>query len=129
MTDKISDLLIRVKNGFLANHETVRLHHSKLLKSVADILCQEGYLEEVTVVGDLPKQELVLKLRYINRQPALSEVKRLSKPGRRLYASATQLPKTLGGYGITIVSTSRGMLTDKQARTQKIGGELIAQVW
>lgn len=129
MTDKISDLLIRIKNGFLANHESVRLQNSKLLKSVAEILYREGYLEEVKIEGESPKQELVLKLRYINRQPALTEVKRLSKPGRRLYASATQLPKTLGGYGITIVSTSKGMLTDKQARSQKIGGELIAQVW
>ncbi len=129
MTDRISDLLARVKNGFLAHHDEVLLPSSKLLKAVADILCQEGYLEKVEVVGDKPKQELKLTLRYVNEQPALSVVKRLSKPGRRLYCPAKDIPKTLGGYGITIISTSKGILTDKQAKTQNVGGELIAQVW
>lgn len=129
MSDPIGDFIIRIKNAYMARHLEVSLPFSKMKQTLAEILTSEGYLDGVDLRGDAPKQELVIKLKYINSKPAMTDVKRISKPGRRLYSSAQTLPKTLGGYGSTIISTSQGILTDKQARQQNVGGELIFQIW
>ena len=128
-TDPIADIIIRIKNAHLARHSTVELPFSKIKKAIAEILVEEGYLETVTVSEAGPFKTLVLKLRYVGRLPAINEVKRLSKPGRRLYAPANKLPRALGGYGITIISTSKGVMTDKKARKENVGGELLCQIW
>lgn len=128
-TDPIADIIIRIKNAYMARHATVEVPYSNIKKSIADILAVEGYISDVAVNEGTPFKTLVLTLKYIGRSPAINEVKRLSKPGRRLYAPAKQLPRALGGYGITIISTSKGIMTDKKARKDNIGGELLCQVW
>jgi len=129
MTDPIADLLIRIKNAHMARQEQLLVPFSKIKKNIAEILQKEGYLESVAVTKANPFIQLEIKLRYVGKLPAVTDVKRLSKPGRRLYVPAKDIPRALGGYGITIVSTSKGMMTDKEARKQNIGGELICQVW
>jgi small subunit ribosomal protein S8 len=128
-TDPIADIIIRIKNAHMARHATVEVPYSKIKKSIADILVEEGYVSEVVVKEGKPFSNLILTLKYIGRLPAINDVKRLSKPGRRLYAPAKQLPRALGGYGITILSTSKGVMTDKKARKANLGGELLCQVW
>ncbi len=129
LADPISDFITRIKNAYLARHNELVMPHSKLKQAIATIMMDEGYLEAVEVEGELPKLTLKLKLHYLNHKPAVTGIKRISKPGRRLYTSVNDIPKTLGGYGITIVSTSKGLLTDRQARKKSVGGELICQVW
>lgn len=102
---------------------------SKAKRAILAILLSEGYIESFTVVGEKPKQEIEVVLKYIQKQSAVSGVKRLSKPGRRLYVSAKEIPQTLAGYGLTILSTNKGVLTDSQARQQNVGGELICKIW
>jgi small subunit ribosomal protein S8 len=96
---------------------------------MAGILAREGYIGEVKIDDAAPFKQIVITLKYVGKLPAVTDVRRLSKPGRRVYAPAGQIPKALGGYGITIVSTNKGILTDKEARQQNVGGELICQVW
>lgn len=129
MTDPISDLLIRLKNAARAGHEEVRLPYSKMRAQIAAILMEEGYLTTVEKIDGEPLATLHIGLKYVGRSPAMSDVKLLSKPGRRLYASVKDIPRTLGGYGVTIVSTNKGILSDTSARKQNVGGELICQVW
>jgi len=129
MTDPISDLLIRLKNAALAGHEEVRMPYSKMKAQIAAILLEEGYLTAVEKVEGVPLATLQMGLKYVGRSPAMSDVKLLSKPGRRLYTSVKDIPRTLGGYGVTIVSTNKGILSDKSARQQNVGGELICQIW
>jgi small subunit ribosomal protein S8 len=129
MTDPIADLIIRIKNALLARQTEVVVPHSKMKKAIAEILLKEGYVTEVQVRDDKPFPNLVITLKYIGRLPAVNDVKRLSKPGRRLYAPVTKLPRALGGYGITIVSTNQGVMTDAQARKANLGGELLCQIW
>lgn len=128
-TDPIADIIIRIKNAYMAKHVTVEIPYSKIKKSIVDILVTEGYIAKAVVKEGTPFSNLVVTLKYIGRLPAINDVKRMSKPGRRLYAPAKQLPRALGGYGITILSTSKGVMTDKKARKQNIGGELLCQVW
>jgi len=113
----------------MARHEKVLVPYSKMKKAITDILLKEGYVSEVSVKEDKPFNHLVITLKYVGKLPAVNDVKRLSKPGRRMYAPASKLPKTLGGYGITIVSTSKGVMTDKDARKANLGGELLCQIW
>lgn len=129
MTDPISNFIISIKNALMARKETVVIPYSKLKESMAGILSREGYIGEVSVDETSPFKQIVITLKYVGKLPAVTDVRRLSKPGRRLYASAGQIPKALGGYGITIVSTNKGILTDKEARQQNVGGELICQIW
>ncbi len=129
MTDPISDLLIRLKNASRSGHEVVRLPYSKMKAQIAAILMEEGYLTTVEKVDGTPLATLELGLKYVGRSPAMSDVKLLSKPGRRLYTNVKDIPRTLGGYGVTIVSTNKGVLSDKSARQQNVGGELICQIW
>ncbi len=129
ITDPIADMITRIQNALMARHTKVVLPYSKLKKSIADILVQEGYVEAAALKDSAPFAELEITLKYIGKTPAVSGVKRVSKPGRRLYAPANKIPRTLGGYGITIISTSKGIMADKQARKQNIGGELLCQIW
>jgi small subunit ribosomal protein S8 len=133
MTDPIADMLTRLRNANSAYHDTVSMPHSKLKGHIAEILQQQGYIGTFTVVdaeGDLPGKVLTLNLKYgPNRERSLAGIKRVSKPGLRIYAKSTGLPKVLGGLGIAIISTSSGLLTDRQAAKNKVGGEVLAYVW
>jgi len=129
MTDPIADMIIRIKNALLARHSEVVIPHSKLKLAIAHILEKEGYVDRVDLQQVAPQSNIVIKLKYAGRTPAITDVRRLSTPGRRLYSASTQVPRALGGYGITIVSTSKGVMTDKQARKQNAGGELLCQIW
>lgn len=127
--DPISDLLARVRNGYMAGQEILSLPFSRINLGILEILTKEGYLDQVEVSGELPSKQISVTLKYVKGTPALSGIKRLSKPGRRLYSVVKDIPKTLGGYGITILSTNKGLMTDKQAKKSNQGGELICQVW
>ncbi|MBT4123908.1 MAG: 30S ribosomal protein S8 [Candidatus Pacebacteria bacterium] len=129
MTDPIADMLARIKNAFLAKHKEVVMPHSKVKESIAKILVDSKYIKSFEVVEKKPQSDLVLSLIYKGRLSMISGVQRISKPGRRLYSTADKVPSSLNGYGITIVSTSKGLLTDKEARQQNVGGELICQIW
>jgi small subunit ribosomal protein S8 len=133
MTDPIADMLTRVRNGNQAYHDTVSMPFSKLKAGVAEILQQEGYIASYTVVepeeGQVGKT-LVVTLKYgQNRERSIAGVRRISKPGLRVYAKSTGLPKVLGGLGVAIISTSQGLLTDRQANHKGVGGEVLAYVW
>lgn len=129
MTDTIADFITRIRNAYMARHSHVRVGHSNMKKAIADLLVSEGYLTGVSIEKDSSFPELMLTLKYVNGSPAMTGIKRVSKPGRRLYAKVNEIPQTLGGYGSTLVSTSKGVLTDASARKQTVGGELICQVW
>lgn len=129
MIDGLSDLTARIRNAYAAGASEVRLPYSTLKEAVAQILAQEGYVAGVSTSGSQPFLELVISLKYVGKQPAVSGIRRLSTPGRRLYSSSRAVPKTLGGYGITIISTNKGVLSDSKARALNVGGELLCQVW
>jgi small subunit ribosomal protein S8 len=133
MTDPIADMLTRLRNGNQAYHDSVSMPHSKLKVGVAEILKQEGYIASWQVAepqeGEVGKT-LTVTLKYgTHRERALAGVRRISKPGLRVYAKHTNLPRVLGGLGVAIISTSHGVMTDKQARRARIGGEVLAYVW
>lgn len=129
-TDPIADMLTRIRNGIAARKEQVVLPYSKLKANLANILKSEGYLREAVIRDSGKFKELVLVLKYNSEgETPISGIKRVSKPGQRIYAPVTNIPKSNGGTGITILSTSRGLMTDKEARKQKYGGEVICQIW
>ena len=133
MTDPIADMLTRLRNANQAYHDSVTMPYSKLKAGVAEILQQEGYIASWKVEepeeGEVGKS-LVLTLKYgQNRERSLAGVRRISKPGLRVYAKSTSLPKVLGGLGVAIISTSQGLLTDRQANQKGVGGEVLAYVW
>ena len=133
MTDPIADMLTRLRNANQAFHDSVTMPHSKIKQGVAEILQQEGYIASFVVQdpeeGEVQKK-LTITLKYgRNRERSLAGVRRISKPGLRVYAKATGLPKVLGGLGIAIISTSQGLLTDRQANQKGVGGEVLAYVW
>ena len=133
MTDPIADMLTRLRNANQAYHDSVTMPYSKLKAGVAEILQQEGYIASWKVEepeeGEVGKS-LVLTLKYgQNRERSLAGVRRISKPGLRVYAKSTSLPKVLGGLGVAIISTSQGLLTDRQANKKGVGGEVLAYVW
>ena len=127
--DSIADMLIRIKNALQAGHEMLVMPHSKMRAAIAQILLDEGYLTDLEVIEQEPQAELKLKLRYVDSMPAITDVKRVSKPGRRLYTSSQKIPTTLSGYGVTILSTNQGVISDKEAKKKNVGGEIICQVW
>ncbi len=134
MTDPIADMLTRLRNANSAYHDTVRMPHSKIKTHIAEILQQEGYVagwrvEDAAETGGVGS-ELVVDLKYgPNRERTIAGVRRISKPGLRVYAKATNLPRVLGGLGVAIISTSSGLLTDRQATKRGVGGEVLAYVW
>jgi small subunit ribosomal protein S8 len=128
--DPIADFLTRVRNGLQADHDAVVMPHSTFKTEIARILSEQGYIEGYSVEPGRVGQELRVTLKYTeNRDPVISGMERVSKPGRRLYVSATEVPKVQGGMGTTIVSTSRGVMTGHDARRAGVGGELVAKVW
>lgn len=129
MTDPVADFITRIRNAYMARHESVVAVYSKMNKAIADILVDEGYISDVSVEEKKPFSEITVTLKYINGKPAMTGIKRVSKPGRRLYAKVGDIPQALGGYGNTLVSTSKGVLTDAAARKSSVGGELLCQVW
>jgi small subunit ribosomal protein S8 len=132
MTDPIADMLTRVRNANQAYHDDVRMPSSTLKTRIAEILQQEGYISAWSVHDNEagPGRTLVLTLKYgPNRERSIAGVRRVSKPGLRVYAKATSMPKVLGGLGVAIISTSTGLLTDRQAAKKGVGGEVLAYVW
>ena len=130
MTDPIADMLTRLRNANSAHHDTVTMPFSKLKSHIAEILQAEGYIVGWTVSDAPVGQYLTIELKYgPNRERSLAGVRRVSKPGLRVYAKSTNLPKVLGGLGVAILSTSSGLLTDKQAAKKGVGGEVLAYVW
>jgi len=130
MTDPISDMLARIRNGALARHDRVEMPHSKLKKNIADVLKQEGFVDDVRESDGDGKRTLTLVLRYgRGKDSAIDGVRRVSAPGRRVYVRFDRIPRVRSGMGISILSTSRGVMTDRQAREQKVGGELLCEVW
>ena len=125
MTDPIADMLTRIRNAHLALHKEVSVPRSKIKESIANILRDEGYVEEVSVED----RDIKIALKYIGGKGVISGLKRISKPGRRIYVNATGVPNVQNGLGICIVSTSRGVISGRSAKEQHIGGELICEIW
>ncbi|MFD1021219.1 30S ribosomal protein S8 [Thalassobacillus hwangdonensis] len=130
MTDPIADMLTRIRNANMVRHEKLELPASNVKKEIADILKREGFVRDFEYVEDNKQGVLRIFMKYgQNEERVISGVKRISKPGLRVYAKADELPKVLNGLGVAIVSTSKGLLTDKEAREQAVGGEVLAYVW
>ena len=130
ITDPVADMLTRIRNANSAKHDTVDVPASNLKKAIAQILLDEGYIKSYSIVDNGNQGIIHITLKYLaKKQPVLSGLKRVSKPGLRIYAGTEELPKVMNGLGIAIVSTSKGLMTDKKARENKIGGEVIAFVW
>ena len=131
MTDPIADMLTRIRNGLQAEHETVTIPASKMKVEIARILKQEGYINNYSVEGETAKEKTItVELRYgPEKQKVITGLKRISKPGLRVYAKGDNVPRVLNGLGIAIISTSKGLMTDRDARKQNLGGEVVAYVW
>jgi small subunit ribosomal protein S8 len=130
VTDPVADMLTRIRNALVAKHETVDVPASNIKKAIADILLAEGYIKGCEFIDDGVQGTLKIKLKYgPGYEKVIRGLKKISKPGLRVYARHDQLPKVLGGLGIAIISTSKGVLTDAQARRETVGGEVIAYIW
>ena len=131
MSDPIADMLTRIRNANTAKHDTVDIPASKMKQAIADILLKEGYVKAVDVIEDGNFKTIKITLKYgaNKNEKILTGLKRISKPGLRVYASKDELPKVLGGLGTAIISTNKGVLTDKEARKENVGGEVLAFVW
>lgn len=130
VTDPVADMLTRIRNALVARHEVIDMPASKMKKSIAQILLAEGFIKGYEIISDGALNTLKITLKYgPNNEKVISGLKRISKPGLRVYAKQDQVPKVLGGLGIAIISTSKGVMTDKEARQNAIGGEVIAYVW
>ncbi|MCP4337131.1 MAG: 30S ribosomal protein S8 [Mycoplasma sp.] len=129
ITDPIADMLVRIKNANQRKHKDVTMPHSKVKAEIANILKTEGFIVNFKVEGESINKKIVINLKYKGTQRAITGVKRISKPGLRVYTSKQDLPKVLSGFGTAIISTSKGMLTDREARKAGMGGEVIAYVW
>ncbi|MBQ9198872.1 MAG: 30S ribosomal protein S8 [Lachnospiraceae bacterium] len=131
MSDPIADMLTRIRNANTAKHDTVDIPASKMKLAIADILLKEGYVKAVDVIeeGNFKTIKITLKYGADKNEKILTGLKRISKPGLRVYASKDNLPKVLGGLGVAIISTNKGVLTDKEARKENVGGEVLAFIW
>lgn len=129
MTDPIADMIIRIKNAVMAEHKELILPHSKMKEAIAKILKENNYIADYKVEEKKPQSDIKLTLNYINGVAAISGVKRISKPGRRVLLPVDKIPRTLNGYGVTIISTNKGVVDDKTARKQNLGGEVLCQIW
>lgn len=130
MTDVIADMLTRVRNALSARHETVEIPASNVKKAIAGILVQEGYVSKSEVVEGGVQNKIVITLKYApDGQKVITGIKRVSKPGLRVYVNCDEIPQVLGGMGIAILSTSKGIMTDKEARKARQGGEVLAYIW
>jgi small subunit ribosomal protein S8 len=130
MTDPIADMLTRIRNGNTAYHESVSMPSSRIKLGIAEILKAQGYISDFAVEDAKVGKSLVISLKYgPNRERSIAGLRRVSKPGLRVYAKSTSMPRVLGGLGIAIISTSNGLLTDRQAQAKGVGGEVLAYVW
>ena len=130
MTDPIADMLTRIRNANSVGHESVEIPASKMKKAIAQILLDEGYIENFEVIDDGVQGTIKVTLKYgANKERVISGIKKISKPGLKVYAKASDVPRVLGGLGIAIISTSKGVISDKEARKLGIGGEVICYVW
>lgn len=130
VTDPIADMLTRIRNALIVKHDAVDVPVSVMKLAIADILLNEGYIKGYTVGGEGVQKMMTITLKYgANRQKVITGLKRISKPGLRVYARKDNIPKVLNGLGIAIISTSRGIMTDREARKQGVGGEVLAYVW
>lgn len=129
--DTIADMLTRIRNACAVRHPTTKVPTTKMTRSIAQVLKQEGFIEGFEEAGEGVGKHLVISLKYKgkNRQPIINTLKRVSKPGLRVYSPCKDLPRVLGGIGIAIVSTSRGIMTDREARRQGVGGEVLCYIW
>jgi small subunit ribosomal protein S8 len=127
--DRISDFLAQIKNAYLAHHKQVVVSYTKTLHNIGKIFMDEQFVKDAKVVTEEGKKKLVLALSYPHRKPALSGVKRVSKPGFRMYVSKRNIPNVYGGLGLAILSTPKGIMTGKMAAAQNVGGEVICKVW
>ncbi len=128
-TDTIADMLTRIRNAIMADHERVEVPSSRVKKMIITILREEGYIKNFKVVEDEGKEKIIVYLKYINEEPVIRGLDRISKPSRRVYSGKDDIPVVLGGYGIAIISTSQGIMTGKKAAELGIGGEVLCKVW
>ena len=130
ISDTIGDMLTRIRNAGIAKHETVSIPASNMKKSIADILAREGYIKNYKIIDDGKQGIIEVTLKYgADKKSVIKGLRRVSKPGLRIYAECAEIPKVIGGLGIAILSTSKGVMTDKDARKQNVGGELLAYIW
>jgi small subunit ribosomal protein S8 len=131
VNDTIADMLTRVRNANLARHQVVQVPATKMTKNIANVLQQEGFVQSVEEVGDNLAKQLLISLKYKGktREPVITALKRISTPGLRVYANQKELPRVLGGLGIAVISTSKGVMTDSNARSQNLGGEVLCYIW
>ena len=129
MTDPIADMLTRIRNAITAKKEVVEIPASNVKKAIAEILLEEGWVKDVKLVEDGYNGKIVITLKYNNKQSVIGGLKRISKPGLRQYAGIENMPKALGGFGTVILSTNKGIMTDKQAKAANVGGEVLCYVW
>ena len=130
INDPIADMLTRIRNGLIARHDAVTIPASNMKKAIAKILLDEGYIKSVDYIDDGLQGQIKIVLKYMQgKESVIKGLKRISKPGLRVYARNDEIPKVLGGLGIAIVSTSKGVMTDKEARNAGVGGEVLAYIW
>ena len=130
INDPIADMLTRIRNGLIARHDAVTIPASNMKKAIAKILLDEGYIKSVDYIDDGLQGQIKVTLKYVaGKESVIKGLKRISKPGLRVYAKSDEIPKVLGGLGIAIVSTSKGVMTDKAARNAGVGGEVLAYIW
>lgn len=128
--DTIADMLTRIRNANMARHQNTQVPATKMTRSIAKVLKEEGFIGEIEEVDEGIKRNLVISLKYKgNRQPLISTLRRISRPGLRVYSNRKELPRVLGGIGIAIISTSSGIMTDREARRQGLGGEVLCYIW
>ena len=129
MTDPIADMLTRIRNATMARHSRVLIPASNMKIAIAQILKEEGYIKDFDVVRDTPQGTLRVSLKYVDKRPVLTQLKRISKPGLRVYAKSKDMPRILGGLGVAIVSTPQGVMTAADAKRANVGGEILCYVW
>lgn len=129
MTDPIADMLTRIRNANSQRHDTVDIPYSKVKQAISDILVEEGFVKSQDVLQDGIRKTIRLTLKYENKTKVLQGLKRISKPGLRIYANNEELPRVLNGLGIAVISTSKGIMADKKARKENLGGEVLAYIW
>ena len=129
ISDPIADMLTRMRNGLMAKHVSISLPHSKMKKAIAQVLKSEGYISDVKEIGEGVNKELSIELKYYNEEPVIEKLKRVSKPSCRVYVGVENMPRVLNGLGISILSTSKGILSNRKALKQNVGGEVLCYVW
>ena len=129
--DTIADMLTRIRNANLAKHQIVQIPSTKVTRNIAQVLSNEGLIESFTELKNGLKSTLLLSLKYVgkDRTPTITKIQRVSKPGLRVYSGSKKLPRIFGGFGLAVISTSRGLMTDQQARKEGLGGELLFYIW